>query len=61
MIEETNISRSVEGMNQSDFKKIAKAAAAEVKDTYSVPRYFTQAEIIEILNKIKDLSESLSK
>ena len=61
LIEETNISRSVEGMNQSDFKKIAKAAAAEVKDTYSVPRYFTQAEIIEILNKIKDLSESLSK
>ena len=61
LIEETHINRSVEGMNQSDFKKIAKAAAAEVRDTYSVPRYFTQAEIIEILNKIKDLSESLSE
>ncbi|SUD92208.1 iron-containing alcohol dehydrogenase [Psychrobacter phenylpyruvicus] len=61
LIEETNIDRSVAGINEDDFVKIAKAAAIEVRDTYSVPRYFTQAEIVKILHDIKDISDSLNQ
>ena len=45
-------------MDEKDFKKIAQAAAVEVRDTYSVPKYFTQAEVIEILRNIKKVSAS---
>lgn len=61
LIDDTNIDRKVTNINEADFVKIAKAAAVEVRDTYSVPKYFTQAEIIKILHDIKNISESLSQ
>ena len=61
LIKATNIDNSVPGMDEKDFKKIAQAAAVEVRDTYSVPIYFTQAEIIEILGKIKKVSAAQPK
>ncbi|PNK60669.1 iron-containing alcohol dehydrogenase [Psychrobacter sp. FDAARGOS_221] len=60
LIEEVNIDRTVDGINPADFKKIAKGAAKEVRDTYTVPQYFTTAQIVAILNKIKAASDSLS-
>lgn len=57
LIKELNIDNTVKGMQSSDFKKIAKAAAKEVRDTYAVPRYLTASQIIKILNKIKAASE----
>lgn len=60
LIKELNIDPTVEGMNEKDFKKMAKGAAKEVSDTYAVPRYLTAKQIIAILNKIKAASESIS-
>lgn len=61
LIADTHIDLTVKDMKESDFKQIAKAAAAEVRDTYAVPKYFTQAEIIEILHKIKSTSDAFVK
>ncbi|WP_367108794.1 iron-containing alcohol dehydrogenase [uncultured Psychrobacter sp.] len=47
----------VKGMQESDFKTIAKAAAKEVSDTYAVPTYMSASKIKDILKKIKLASD----
>lgn len=61
LIASLNIDVTVKGINPADFKKMAKAAAKEVSDTYAVPRYLTSAQIIDILNDIKAESDVLAK
>lgn len=57
LIESLNIDPTVKGINTKDFNAIAKAAAKEVSDTYSVPTYMSSAGIKDILKKIKKESE----
>ncbi len=59
LIASLNIDVTVKGIDPADFKKMAKAAAKEVSDTYAVPRYLTSAQIIDILNDIKAESDAL--
>ena len=61
LIKSLNIDVTVKGINPADFKKIAKGAAKEVSDTYAVPRYLTQAQIVDVLNKIKADSDAVAK
>ncbi len=60
LIETLHIDPTVQGMQTSDFDKIAKAAAKEVSDTYAVPTYLSGSEIKEILTKIKRASDKPS-
>ncbi|WP_019673797.1 iron-containing alcohol dehydrogenase [Psychrobacter lutiphocae] len=60
LIADVNIDARVKDINPADFKKIAKGAAKEVRDTYTVPRYLTTAQIVAILHKIKAASDALS-
>lgn len=57
LIKSLGIDPTVKGMNTKDFDAIAKAAAKEVSDTYSVPTYMSNAGIKDILKKIKKASD----
>lgn len=58
LIKSLNIDVKIDGMQSSDFASMAKAAAKEVSDTYSVPTYMTLDEMKDILEKIKSASEA---
>ncbi len=60
LINDLNINIAVEGMDPKDFDAMAKAAAKEVSNTYSVPTYIALAGIKDILRKIKMASDQSS-
>lgn len=58
LIDSVQIDCTVKDMQTSDFDSIAKTAAIEVRDTYSVPLYLTAAQIKDILTRIMNASEA---
>lgn len=61
LLETLGIDPTVNGMQESNFDSMAKAAAKEVSDTYAVPAYMNGTGIKDILMKIKTASDKASK
>lgn len=58
LLKELPLTLTVQGMKTEYFATIVKDAMKEAHGTYAVPRYFTKSEIVQILENIKNQTET---